>query len=59
MQPTLIVSKIMSKLMFWRELTIQRNELYRISNHVLDDIGVSRKDALHEAKRHFWDHLPI
>lgn len=59
MQPSLIANKVMSKLLFWRELARQRNELYRISNHILDDIGVSHKDAIHEAKRHFWDHLPI
>lgn len=59
MQPRLIAGKIITKLLFWRELIKQRNELYKISNHVLDDIGVNRKDALREAERHFWDHLPI
>ena len=59
MQPSLIVNKIKTKLLLWRALIRQRNELYRVSNHTLDDMGVSRKEAIKEAKRHFWDHLPI
>lgn len=59
MQPSKIVNKVLSKLLLWRALTRQRNELYRVSNHTLDDIGVSRKEAINEAKRHFWNHLPI
>lgn len=59
MQPLSIVNKIKSKLMLWRALIKQRNELYEVSRHTLDDIGISRQEALKEAKRHFWDHLPI
>lgn len=39
----------------WRNLARQRRELARLSDEMLKDIGVSRVDALREAKRPFWD----
>jgi len=33
----------------------QRRDLARLDDHALDDIGISRSDALAEARRHVWD----
>ena len=39
----------------WRSLARQRRDLARLSDEMLKDIGISRVDALREAKRPFWD----
>jgi uncharacterized protein YjiS (DUF1127 family) len=33
---------------------LQRQELAELSDHLLDDIGVSREEALREAGKPFW-----
>ena len=38
-----------------QELARQRRRLGQLSDHMLQDIGVSRADALREADRPFWD----
>jgi len=39
----------------WRALASQRQQLAQLSDEMLKDIGLSRVDALREAKRPFWD----
>lgn len=39
----------------WYEVAQQRRVLRMMSTEMLDDIGVSRVDALREASRRFWD----
>lgn len=42
----------------WRERSRQRRELRKIaaypSGHLLRDMGVTRAEALAEARKHFW-----
>jgi len=38
----------------WIARARQRDELMRLSDRELRDIGLSRYDALHEAKKPFW-----
>ncbi|MDX2479070.1 MAG: DUF1127 domain-containing protein [Desulfuromusa sp.] len=50
-----LVNKVLDKILFWRELSVERAELSRVSDDLLTDIGLSREVAVHEANRHFWD----
>ena len=40
----------------WREISRERNQLRRLSEHLAKDIGISRADAEREADRPFWDY---
>ena len=50
-----LADKIVAKLLLWRQVAAQREELGRLSDEMLKDIGISRAEAAHEAHRHFWD----
>lgn len=50
-----LADKIVAKLLLWRRIAAQREELGRMSDELLKDIGISRAEAAHEAQRHFWD----
>lgn len=50
-----LLSKIATKVQFWREIATQRAELSKLSDEMLKDIGISRLEALREASRPFWD----
>ncbi|CAI8775198.1 DUF1127 domain-containing protein [Pseudomonas soli] len=39
----------------WFELHRQRDELARLSDATLHDLGLSRADIQQEADRHFWE----
>ncbi|AGZ34191.1 DUF1127 domain-containing protein [Pseudomonas sp. SWI6] len=39
----------------WLQLYRQRQELARLSDATLQDLGLSRADIQQEADRHFWD----
>ncbi len=38
-----------------REVARQRRGLLALDDKALKDVGISRSDALREAKRYFWD----
>lgn len=38
----------------WRERARQRRALLRMSDRMMDDIGISRSEALAEAAKPFW-----
>lgn len=42
-------------LLRWQELSMQRRRLLELDAHMLKDMGISRADAVREAKRPFWD----
>ncbi|OWQ36785.1 DUF1127 domain-containing protein [Pseudomonas sp. DrBHI1] len=42
------------RLLRWYELHRQRDELARLSDATLHDLGLSRADIQQEADRHFW-----
>lgn len=50
-----LAGKIVAKLLLWRQIALQREELGRMSDELLKDIGISRAEAAREARRHFWD----
>ncbi|QVM92861.1 DUF1127 domain-containing protein [Pseudomonas entomophila] len=39
----------------WYELHRQHDELARLSDATLHDLGLSRADIQQEAERHFWE----
>lgn len=39
----------------WQQLRHERQELWRLSDATLKDIGLSRADIEREARRPFWD----
>jgi uncharacterized protein YjiS (DUF1127 family) len=47
--------RLLARYRRWQVLAKQRRELARLSDHMLKDIGLSRVDALREARRPFWD----
>lgn len=50
-----LADKIVAKLLLWRRIAVQREELGRMSDELLKDIGISRAVASYEAQRPFWD----
>jgi uncharacterized protein YjiS (DUF1127 family) len=47
---------VVETLLRWQEASIQRRRLLELDAHMLKDIGISRADAVREAKRPFWGH---
>ena len=54
-----LADKIVAKLLHWRQVSLQREELGRMSDELLKDIGISRAEATNEAQRYFWDTAPL
>lgn len=54
-KPVTFSGRLLAKILRWRDLSRQRRELAQLSDRSLDDIGISRTDALSEANRRFWD----
>jgi uncharacterized protein YjiS (DUF1127 family) len=46
---------LLQQLKRWRQLARQREELARMSDELLKDIGLNRADVMQESERHFWD----
>jgi uncharacterized protein YjiS (DUF1127 family) len=40
----------------WRQISRERQQLRRLSEHLAKDIGISRAEAEREADRPFWDY---
>jgi uncharacterized protein YjiS (DUF1127 family) len=45
---------ILETISLWRDRASQRRRLQALEEHRLQDLGVSRKDALREAGKPFW-----
>ncbi|MCY1278554.1 hypothetical protein D9M68_259300 [compost metagenome] len=39
----------------WEQLAHEREQLARMSDEMLKDIGLSRADVMEETERHFWE----
>lgn len=48
------VTRWLERLEVWQRRSSGRRELTKLSDHMLKDIGISRADAWHEAKKPFW-----
>lgn len=49
------VRTAMKMLRRWYQVARERNQLAKLDERALKDIGVSRSEALAEAERPFWD----
>ncbi len=50
--PPVVLVPLPSRLMAWAERQRQRAALARLEGRLLDDIGVTRAEAIAEARRH-------
>ncbi|MBC8240815.1 MAG: DUF1127 domain-containing protein [Alphaproteobacteria bacterium] len=48
------VIKVAATLYHWQDRAAQRRALAELDQHALQDIGVSRREALAEARKPFW-----
>ena len=46
--------RFMRTVAFWNERARQRRALSQLSDDLLKDVGVSRADAMREARKSFW-----
>jgi uncharacterized protein YjiS (DUF1127 family) len=51
-----LVKRGWATIKIWREISKERSELRRLSEHLAKDIGISRAEAEREADRPFWDY---
>ncbi len=47
-------TNLYSTLKIWHQRTIQRRQLAQLQDHILEDIGISKEQALAEASKPFW-----
>lgn len=50
-----LMSKARLQINVWREVSQQRSDIRKLSDHLLDDIGLSRAHADRAVNRPFWD----
>ena len=48
------LSALFQRLLDWQERAFQRQDLWRLGDHELKDIGLSRADIEAEAAKPFW-----
>jgi len=49
-----VTLRLLATLSAWQERANSRRELLRLDSRALNDIGISRADAEHEADKPFW-----
>ncbi|SDM23493.1 Uncharacterized conserved protein YjiS, DUF1127 family [Modicisalibacter muralis] len=47
--------RVWTRIQRWQQLHHERRQLWRLSDAMLKDIGLSRADVSREASRPFWD----
>ncbi len=50
----MLLKRIIANLSLWRARSRQRRQLAEMSPHMLNDIGLSRYDAMQEYEKPFW-----
>jgi uncharacterized protein YjiS (DUF1127 family) len=48
-------TRTLAMLLYWHDVSRQRRALLELDDRMLRDIGITRADAEHEARRPFWD----
>ena len=41
---------------YWMERSRTRSQLRALSDHALEDVGLTRKQAILESNKYFWQH---
>ncbi len=49
-----LVARLLTTLLGWSARARERRSLYRLDDHLLKDIGLTRADVEREANKHFW-----
>jgi uncharacterized protein YjiS (DUF1127 family) len=50
-----LMTKVRLQINVWREVSQQRSDIRKLSDHLLDDIGLTRTHADRQVNRPFWD----
>jgi uncharacterized protein YjiS (DUF1127 family) len=50
-----LVKKMLETLSVWQERTAQRRQLVNLDQRMLQDIGITRADAINEFHKSVWD----
>jgi uncharacterized protein YjiS (DUF1127 family) len=50
-----LVNKTLETLRTWKERTDQRRQLVLLDQRMLQDIGITRSDAIHEFHKSVWE----
>jgi len=52
---TNIAKNVLNTLRTWRERAQQRRQLLTLDNRMLQDIGISRSEAIYESNKSVWE----
>jgi uncharacterized protein YjiS (DUF1127 family) len=55
LSPVITLSGFYKLVQLWLRRSSTRNQLKRLSDDQLLDVGISREDAMSEAKKAFWE----
>ena len=55
LSPVIYISGSYKLIQLWMRRSSTRSQLKRLSDEQLLDVGISRKDALNETKKAFWE----
>jgi uncharacterized protein YjiS (DUF1127 family) len=50
-----VVSRLWKSMSTWRNRSVMRQHLLNMNDHMLQDIGLTRGDAMREANKHLWE----
>ncbi len=50
-----LLKRMLAQIVRWNQLSRQRDQLSHLSDHMLNDIGLSQDDVQRESRRSFWD----
>ncbi len=51
---TRVADRMRRTVLVWQERSMYRRELSELDGHMLDDIGISRANAMREINKPFW-----
>jgi uncharacterized protein YjiS (DUF1127 family) len=51
-----VVSRLWKGMTTWRNRSVMRQHLLNMNDHMLQDLGLTRSDAMREANKHVWEH---
>jgi uncharacterized protein YjiS (DUF1127 family) len=51
-----VVSRLWKGMTTWRNRSVMRQHLLNMNDHMLQDIGLTRSDAMREATKPAWEH---